>query len=94
MQQGALGKETRWPEYYHFPIRVLSKRRITELIHDMSIIRELTDQVYQFSRMYWKSVSQQSLPVTICYPEMMAEIFPHFTSETMPPYGRTNLRFL
>ena len=39
---------------------------------------ELLTQVYQFSRIYWKSVSQQNLPVTIMYPKMIAEIMPHF----------------
>jgi hypothetical protein len=41
-------------------------------------VKELIDQVYQFSRIYWKSVKQQGLPVTIKYPEMIAEIIPHF----------------
>lgn len=39
---------------------------------------ELLQQVYQFSRIYWKSVSQQNMPVTIMYPKMLAEIMPHF----------------
>ena len=41
-----------------------------------ALINQFIDQVYQFSRMYWKSTNQQSLPVTIKYPEMVAEIFP------------------
>jgi hypothetical protein len=44
--------------------------------------------------MYWKSVKQQNLPVTIKYPEMVAEIFPHFESEVIPPFGKDNLWFL
>jgi len=79
---------------YPFPIKISFASSKPELLDDPKLINELTDQVYQFSRMYWKSVSQQSLPVTICYPEMVAEIFPHFKSETMPPYGRSNLWFL
>jgi hypothetical protein len=79
---------------YPFPIKISFASSKPELLDDPKLINELTDQVYQFSRMYWKSVSQQSLPVTICYPEMVAEIFPHFKSETMPPYGRINLWFL
>lgn len=47
------------------------------------VIRELIDQVYQFSRIYWKSVKQQALPVTIKYPEMIAEIMPHFNDPTV-----------
>lgn len=47
------------------------------------IVHELIDQVYQFSRIYWKSVKQQGLPVTIKYPEMIAEIMPHFNDPTV-----------
>jgi hypothetical protein len=79
---------------YHFPIKISFSSSKPLLLDNPQLIQELTDQVYQFCRMYWKSVSQQSLPVTICYPEMVAEIFPHFKSETMPPYGRSNLWFL
>jgi hypothetical protein len=50
--------------------------------------------IYQFSRMYWKSVSQQNLPVTIKYPEMVAEIFPYFTHDKLPDHGKESLWFL
>jgi hypothetical protein len=54
----------------------------------------LLNQIYQFSRMYWKSVKQQNLPITIKYPEMVAEIVPHFTEAELPPFGKNNLWFL
>jgi hypothetical protein len=57
-------------------------------------VRQLIDQVNEFSRLYWKSVSQQNLPVTIKYPEMVAEIFPYFTGNEIPPFGKDNLWFL
>lgn len=79
---------------YHFPLKISFKSSKFGLLENPELIEELTDQVYQFSRMYWKSVSQQSLPVTICYPEMVAEIFPHFESDTIPPFGQKNLWFL
>lgn len=60
----------------------------------MPEIREILNQVYQFSRMYWKSVKQQNLPITIKYPEMVAEIVPHFSEQELPPFGKTNLWFL
>ena len=50
---------------------------------DTPTINQLIDQVYQFSRIYWKSVRQQGLPVTIKYPEMIAEIMPHFEDRTI-----------
>lgn len=79
-----------------FPVRVrLSKVGVTD---NESItpeeMRLLLNQVYQFSRMYWKSVKQQNLPITIKYPEMVAEIVPHFTEAELPPFGKNNLWFL
>ncbi len=56
--------------------------------------KKLIDQAYQFSRMYWKSVSQQNLPVTSKYPEMVAQIAPHFKDGIIPDYGKDNLWFL
>jgi hypothetical protein len=44
--------------------------------------------------MYWKSVRQQNLPVTIKYPEMVAQIAPHFDGDDIPAYGKENLWFL
>lgn len=82
------------PRDYHFPIKISIKATNNELVQDMSVIRELIDQVYQFSRMYWKSISQQNLPVTTKYPEMVAEIFPHFEHNTLPDFGKENLWFL
>ena len=58
------------------------------------IIRDLIDQVYQVCKMYWKSVKQQHLPVTIKYPEMVAEIFPHLGVRTLPEFGKDKLWFL
>jgi hypothetical protein len=57
-------------------------------------VKKLIDQVYQFSRMYWKSVSQQNLPVTTKYPEMVAEIYPHFEGGRLYDFGKKNLWFL
>lgn len=58
------------------------------------LISQLMDQVYQFSRMYWKSVSRQNLPVTIKYPEMAAQIAHHFDGDEIAQYGKDNLKFL
>jgi hypothetical protein len=44
--------------------------------------------------MYWKSISQQNLPVTTKYPEMVAEIYPHFQEDNLPDFGKSNLWFL
>ncbi len=34
--------------------------------------------------MYWKSVSQQKLPVTTIHPEIVAEIITHFNEHNLP----------
>ena len=79
---------------YHFPLKISFACSQPQLLDDSALIQELMDQVYQFSRMYWKSVSQQSLPVTIKYPEMVAKIYPHFQNEKLPEFGQKNLWFL
>lgn len=80
-------------EGYPFPVK-LKFTSIPDEALDGTVIRELMDQIYQFSRMYWKSVKQQHLPVTIKYPEMVAEIFPHFEDYHLPEFGRDKLWFL
>ena len=79
---------------YPFPIKLKIRCTDEELIKDYKIIKELIDQVYQFSRMYWKSLRQQNLPVTIKYPEMVAEMFPYFEGHEIPEFGKDNLWFL
>lgn len=78
---------------YHFPIKLSFKSNRPELL-TIDVMKERINQVYTFSRMYWKSVSQQNLPVTTIYPEMVAEIYPHFENENLPDFGKSNLWFL
>lgn len=82
------------PKDYHFPIKLSFKSSKPELLDDEETIKQLIDQVYQFSRMYWKSISQQNLPVTTLYPEMVAKIYPHFENDNIPEFGKSNLWFL
>lgn len=79
---------------FPFPIKLKIYCTQKELVDDYKTVRELIDQVYQFSRMYWKSVRQQNLPVTIKYPEMVAEMLPHFDGNEIPEFGKDNLWFL
>jgi hypothetical protein len=78
---------------FPFPIKLLidcnDKRQLVP-----QTIYELIDQVYQFSRMYWKSLAQQSLPVTVSYPEMITEVAPYFEQGIIPDKGKDNLWFL
>ncbi len=79
---------------YPFPVKLTLSCTDEEYLKDIPTVKELIDQVYQFSRMYWKSIKQQNLPVTIKYPEMVAQIFPHFEGDKLPDFGKNNLWFL
>ena len=82
------------PRDYHFPIKLSMRSTKPELLDDLAFVRQLVNQVYQFSRMYWKSTSQQNIPVTTAYPEMVAKIYPHFEHYNLPEFGQKNLWFL
>ena len=79
---------------HHFPVKIKLTSTHLELLEEKELVDLLIDQVYQFSRMYWKSVSQQNLPVTLAYPEMVAEMFPYFRYDKLPDFGRETLWFL
>ena len=79
---------------YHFPVKIKLTSTHLELLEDESLVDILIDQVYQFSRMYWKSVAQQNMPVTILYPQMVAEIFPYFKTPVLSEFGKETLWFL
>ena len=81
-----------WDKLFElFPVRRADK---TALLRDGEDILETMVNGYQFICMYWKSISQQNLPVTIKYPEMVAEIFPYFTHDKLPDHGKESLWFL
>jgi len=80
-------------ESYPYPIKLSFWASKKELL-DYDTINQLINQIYKFSRIYWKQVKQQGLPVTIRYPEMVAEIFPHFKSKNLPMFAKNNLWFL
>lgn len=81
-------------EGYPFPVKLKITCSDKSLLHDIKNVKELIDQVYQFSRIYWKSVKQQNLPVTVKYPEMVAQIAPHFNGTEIPEAGKDTLWFL
>ena len=63
-------------------------------ILDGKVVREIITQVYQFCRLYWRSVKMQNVPITIAYPEQVAKYVPHFSQEELPEFGRKNLWML
>lgn len=81
-------------ESYPFPIKLKITSPTPDALKDTLVIKKLIEQVYQFSRLYWKSLRQQNVPITIKYPEMVAEIAPNFDSKEIPPYGKEILWFL
>ncbi|MBP0902214.1 Piwi domain-containing protein [Mariniflexile gromovii] len=63
---------------YPFPIKIKISSPDEDAFEDVEVVDELLTQVYQFSRLYWKSLRQQNVPITIKYPEMVAQIAPRF----------------
>jgi hypothetical protein len=45
---------------------------------------ELISQVYEFSRLYWKSLKQKAQPVTTIYSKLIAEYIAHFENNSLP----------
>ncbi len=87
-------KEPRGTDGLPFPIKLKFSANREGIIDNTETIKELIDQVYQFSRMYWKSVRQNGIPVTILYPEMVAQKVPFFENMDVPQFGKDNLWFL
>ena len=83
-----------------FPVKVqmniagLDLEDEEKFLDDSNWAGELLKQVYQFSRLNWRSVSTKAMPVTIAYPEMVAEKFPYFDGNVIPAFGRRNFWFL
>lgn len=80
---------------FPFPVKIRVKPSLGyQKTNDIRVVQELVDQVYQFSRMYWKSVRQRNLPVTIEYSKIMAKIVRNFESKDLGEFARTTLWFL
>ena len=78
---------------YPFPIKIKISSPDEDAFEDVEVIEELLTQVYQFSRLYWKSLRQQNVPITIKYPEMVAQLAPKFKDE-VPEDAKDKLWFL
>lgn len=81
---------------HHFPIKISMESRNSDILDDKTAVNEIIIQVFQLSRMYWKSVDQQSIPITVKYPAIIARFLPLFKGETIPNpgYGCKTLWFL
>ncbi|MCL3781159.1 hypothetical protein EMN47_12285 [Prolixibacteraceae bacterium JC049] len=79
---------------YPLPIKIHLQSTDPSIIQNHDEVKQIIDQVYQFSRMYWKSISPQALPVTVLYPALVAEIYPHFEGGILYDFGKKNPWFL
>ena len=81
---------------YHFPIKVRLDCRNADVLEDEKTVTDLIQQIFQLSRMFWKSVDQQNLPITIKYTSILAEFLPYFRYEEIPnpEFGCKTLWFL
>lgn len=68
---------------FPFPIKVAVSRANLEYSRD-DIVHELIDQIYAFSRMYWRSVKQKAMPVTVIYSNEIARMTANLPHRTVP----------
>ena len=68
---------------FPFPLKIMVNKSDTEYIHHFDI-KALLDQVYKFSRIYWKSINQSSIPVTIEYSKIIADLVANFPAHKLP----------
>jgi len=80
---------------FPFPLKI-KVNKPSNTLYDVFDIKELLDQVYSFSRIYWKSINQVSLPVTIAYSKIVADLAAHFPEHRLPEkeIAHSNLWFL
>jgi len=81
---------------YHFPIKIKLDCRNADIMNDEGTVADLIQQVFQLSRMFWKTVDQQNLPITVKYPAILTEFLPYFRYEEIPnpAFGCKSLWFL
>lgn len=65
-----------------------------EKLENKEWIEPLLEQVYQFSRLNWHTVRTGNMPITVNYPEKIAEKSPHFNGDNIPEFGLYNFWFL
>ncbi|MDE0215433.1 MAG: Piwi domain-containing protein, partial [bacterium] len=68
---------------FPFPLKISVSKPSPRTITD-EVIHDLIDQIYQFSRMYWRSVKQRAMPVTILYSEMIAKMAANLPDKAIP----------
>lgn len=67
-----------------YPVKIFFSAYKNINLNDEKEVEILIDQIFQFSRLYWRSVKQRSLPVTIFYAKSLAKMISSFESKTLP----------
>ena len=67
-----------------YPIKVKISASFAVEVLDENEILNLFDQIYQFSKMYWRSVKQISIPVTVEYSKSLSEKVSYFENKELP----------
>ena len=85
-------------EGYPFPLKIYLQKYEPDSAEPFPLTDEevvpVLEQLCRFSLLYWKSVSRQWMPVTLRYPEMLAQIAPHFKYKDWGDLGSDSLWFL
>jgi hypothetical protein len=81
---------------YRYPIKIHLESNDINVLQDKHNVNEIIKQVHQLSRINWKTVDTQNLPITVTYPEYLARYIPYFTNDEIPnkQFSCHNLWFL
>ncbi|MDA3942625.1 MAG: Piwi domain-containing protein [Bacteroidetes bacterium] len=72
------------PKIQPMPVRCLLQASDQALLADEQTVKGLLQQVYDFSRLYWRSVNQPAMPVTVEYPRLLVEQTAWFDGSSIP----------
>ncbi|MCK9451405.1 MAG: hypothetical protein M0Q90_06920 [Bacteroidales bacterium] len=72
------------PKAQPMPVRCYLQANKPKLLDDQETVMELLQQVYDFTRLYWRSVKQASVPVTIGYPRLLVSQTAWFEGTSLP----------
>lgn len=70
-------------DHYHFPIKLhIQGNKQAKL--DSDTIKELIEQVFQYSKLNYRTLAQQNLPITLLAVELLADYVPYFNQKRIP----------
>ncbi|MBS1634112.1 MAG: hypothetical protein JST10_16225, partial [Bacteroidetes bacterium] len=70
-------------DHYHFPIK-LHIQGNKKAVLDADTIKELIEQVFQYSKLNYRTLAQQNLPITLLAVELLADYVPYFNQKRIP----------